>query len=183
MNNKHQDIIKLLKLTNTLETSRQLVDAFTERIPVSKGLIKKINQILLSEENMNELTNEMVKLYDENFTHKEIKDVTKFYASASGKTFLSKFPEMLIKFSELGRTWGIRIFERSQGEINKAITEFVVESMIENVDKKAEASKFVESRLDFIQRYVKEKGWDIDNLTPEQSEEIKKQKEWSEEKR
>ena len=61
------------------------------------------------EATMPELYSKMAKLYMEEFTHDEIKELLKFYATPVGKKMAEKSGDMSQKGMMIGQSWGMKI--------------------------------------------------------------------------
>ena len=180
MKQKYKDIRALLKLTLSSDLSKSLIKSFTQKIPVAPELIGKIHDILLSKENMKELDNGVAVIYDKNFTHKEIKDIIKFYKTKSGKKLLSKIPEITLQSMEVGQAWGLKVYEKGQNEILKAITEYVIGGNPSPIPTEAPddmspdsiRERAIKARAIELKEYVESRGWDISKLEGWQYDDI-----------
>ena len=179
MTKKQKDIKALIDITKPLGTIDRFIELFASKLSLSPDLLKKISNVLMSEENMKELHVEVAKVYDVIFTHKEVKDAIKFYKSSSGKSMVKKMPVVAIQVSDAAQAWGKNMFNKHINDIGHVISEDISRERqeLDDYQKKAE---FLNSRMGFVQKYVADRGWDINNLTPEQVQEIREQKEWKE---
>jgi hypothetical protein len=167
---KEKDIRTLLKLTQSTDLSKKLIESVTAKMPIAKDLLNDIHKILLSDENMKELEDGVAAVYDNNFSQQEIKDILKFYKSKSGKALLSKSSKTTFESAELGKEWGNRMFEKNQENIIKVITEHVMKSEVASPEFTPAA--LLDDRTKKMYKYIESKGWDINNLTVDQTKDI-----------
>jgi len=82
-----------------------VIDQFKSIIPVEKQdeFVKEVNTTFPS------LYVDMAKIYMEEFTHEEIKDLIKFYKTPTGKKMADKAVVLSQKGMMAGQTWGMKL--------------------------------------------------------------------------
>lgn len=95
------------KLVETISKSAftPYIDQFSAMVTADKkeAFIKEIN------ETFPELYTSMAKIYMEEFTHAEIKDLLAFYATPTGKKIADKSGVLSQKGMIAGQSWGMKI--------------------------------------------------------------------------
>ena len=115
-----KDIVKLLKITGSeslglkmgMAISNQFIDNLSRQnpnlSPTAIAAIKsEISRVFV--ENMPKLTSEMVQVYAEHFTQKDIEGLINFYETPLGKKAVHEMPQIMQESFALGRSWGQQI--------------------------------------------------------------------------
>ncbi|RXJ89686.1 hypothetical protein CRV01_07365 [Arcobacter sp. CECT 8983] len=104
---KNNKIKELLKTTNTIDISKQYADQII--VQYKKMFPTVPNEMW--DEFAKEITNKdfealLIKLYDHNYTEKEIDALLTFYSSEEGQSIIKKMPIVLSKSMQIGAMWG-----------------------------------------------------------------------------
>lgn len=105
----------------------QMTDAQIQANPILTPFRESIVAFLRKYMSWKELEPDMVKIYMQEFTEAEVKDMTKFYATATGQKVLKKMPELSAQGAVLG-----------QKKLVAHAAEF--QTILEEAQKKAEAA-------------------------------------------
>lgn len=103
---KEKDIIRLLEVTGTLQIADQMaVGVFQQFVRAMKTADPKVPQgalnvveketVAFMRENMAGMISQIVPVYDQTFSHQEIKEILAFYATETGKKMISTMPGMV----------------------------------------------------------------------------------------
>ncbi|MBN2121326.1 MAG: DUF2059 domain-containing protein [Candidatus Omnitrophica bacterium] len=134
---KKADIKKLLEITNALQISQQIGDFFNaqmtqqikllnpqispERFEIIRQEVDKVvAEAMYEEDGYVGLT---TKLYHKYYTHKDIKEIIKFYQSEVGKKVIKVTPALLQESMVVGQIWGKRLEPRIKERIIKRFKE------------------------------------------------------------
>lgn len=116
---KAKDIEHLLDLTITDAFVESYVNGFTriftEQAATAKGqanmekvtVIETVREVVIGE--FPELKKQFVPVYDEHFTHEEIKRLIAFYNEPVGKKLIKTMPALTQRGMELGKQWGMSL--------------------------------------------------------------------------
>ena len=127
---KSEDIEKLLDLTLTDAFIESYINAFMQifskavsagRTDDQKEQIAKISEAVeeVIIEEFPELKKQMVPLYDEYFTHEEIKELNKFYQRPLGQKVIKTMPALTQAGMELGQQWGASLGPKLEANMKK----------------------------------------------------------------
>lgn len=117
---KAKDIQKLIKLTGMKNMMSPFIDQmFTQVKAYYPDVPDKEWKRLRSKVDLDELTQQIGGVYDEEFTHKEIKEIIKFYETPTGKKTLTKMPIIMQKSQMLGQQWGMKVGQMIDSELRK----------------------------------------------------------------
>lgn len=114
---KRADIERLLAMTQAQTIAQQMsqamvaqltnvVRASNPNIPddVVAALPEAVNAVI--DENMPALMSQMAGVYDEHFTHDDIRGLIEFYSSDVGRRFVAAQPQILQQSMAIGQAWG-----------------------------------------------------------------------------
>lgn len=104
---KNSKIKELLHTTNTMNLTKQYANQII-------GHYKRMFPSVPNEmwdEFLKEITNDdfevlLIKLYDNNYTEKEIDALLTFYSSEEGQSIIKKMPTVLNESMKIGAVWG-----------------------------------------------------------------------------
>ncbi len=104
---KNSKIKELLHTTNTMDLTKQYANQII-------GHYKRMFPSVPNEmwdEFLKEITNDdfevlLIKLYDNNYTEKEIDALLTFYSSEEGQSIIKKMPTVLNESMKIGAVWG-----------------------------------------------------------------------------
>jgi hypothetical protein len=83
-----------LQIQNLLNQQAQQLNASTAERPIVDKYIKELSTTVLPELAWSKLKPDLVKAYSTTFTDGEIADLSAFYASKTGQSYLQKAPEL-----------------------------------------------------------------------------------------
>jgi hypothetical protein len=104
---KTDDILKLIKVTNTAQEIERVIN-----LSLKENIILNADAYIAKwkeKANYNDLSYELVPLYDKYYTHDEIKQLIKFYESPLGKRVLEITPLLSTEAGEIGEEWGKKL--------------------------------------------------------------------------
>lgn len=96
------DAVKYLTLSGQKQTFQMLTKDIINNIPEEK----KLSFQLELDKAIDDLMGKMAEKYKEEFTHKEIKELIKFYESKAGKKLAEKTTILYEKGQKVGEEWG-----------------------------------------------------------------------------
>lgn len=110
---KKEDIRRLLKITGTPELGLRIAERIVKNIKRSHPDVPgkfwaEFEQDMTKEE----FIGIIVPLYDEHFTHEDIKKLIEFYKTDVGQKYVEKLPELSTKSMQAGRRWGQKLGQR-----------------------------------------------------------------------
>jgi uncharacterized protein len=128
-NAKIKDIRTLLKLSNAENIGLQMAHAVSQSVfdaiqksssakvpPRAIEIVKDEMANLLNSE-FSSLMNTMIKIYDDNFSHSEIKDLTTFYRTPTGRKTVALMPSIMQKSLSAGQSWSKKLIPKFQEAI------------------------------------------------------------------
>ena len=182
---KEKNIRKILEMTGISESSKAIFNALLSSMSLPEDAKKEILDFLMTEENMGILIDGYVKIYDETFTAKEIKDIINFYATKTGKKMISSVSIIADKSNKLGQEWGDKMFKSISDKITSKIDKHYTSDLPKIEPKEAkedlkDTDNLIKNRIEFAVNYAKSKGWgsDITKYTTGQILEIRSQDGW-----
>ena len=114
---KQADIKKLLEMTGSLAVGKQMstvvVQQMTQMLRKARpdipervlGVIpEEVNGVI--DENMNTFEQLVVSIYHKHFTHDEVKEMTRFYATPLGQKTIRVMPTLMNESLQAGQQWG-----------------------------------------------------------------------------
>ena len=197
MTSKEKDIRKLLDLLGSVEVGKMMLDEFFDAI-TDLNVRNRLKEASEKEVDFSEIIEREVCMYNDNFTHNEIKQMIEFHASPIGRKIFSLRPLLLKESAENSKLWGqktmrkiLEHMEGSEEQRGKEGQEQENKSFFNDSDRRAVISvdfanqerfqgvnKIMRGRYEFAQQYAVSKGWDVDNLTLDQIKEIRAQDGW-----
>jgi len=117
---KKEDIRKLMKVSGTIEGLKQfrpmMLNSYS-RILKAAYQDKDIPQAfwddffdnIITDEDLDGLIEEIMPIYDRNFTHAEIRELIDAFETPAYRKWVERLPKMMQESSEAGRRWGRRI--------------------------------------------------------------------------
>jgi|GEM_PF-258333 len=124
-NSKKEDIKTLMELTNINELSSQIAKQYLSMhknnydIP---GLWDTLNVIV--NEGIDTLMDSIIIIYDNAYTHKEIKRMISFYKSPTGKKMIEKLPLISELSMRAGENWGKANAEKIEERIRPLVEKY-----------------------------------------------------------
>lgn len=110
---KHADIVRLMQVSGSGELGVQVMDnmlpSFMEVFP---QVPDQVWQELRQEISVGTLVDLIVPVYEQHFTHDEIKELIAFYESPIGRKLVQRLPLILQESMEIGGRWGEELAER-----------------------------------------------------------------------
>lgn len=116
--NKIENIKNLLELSGYSNTSKELLYSIVNSI---KHLIPNYNESKIENvisKVLIEFNNEVVQLYDKNFTNDDIIGIINFYQSDIGKIYLNKMGTISLEIMRIGNKYGEIIFNELNDKNN-----------------------------------------------------------------
>ncbi len=127
---KRQDIEKFLDITMTDAYIKALtgvmVQAMSQGASVSRTaneeekiaiIMESVSEVIIREFPI--LLEQFIPLYDETFTHEEIKQLNEFYETPVGKKTIQVMPELTQKGGALGMKWGESLTPKIKRDLRK----------------------------------------------------------------
>lgn len=131
---KRADIERLLAMTQAQtigqQMSQAMVGQFTNAVRASNPNIpddvlavlpEAVNSVI--EENMPELMSRMAGLYDEHFTHDDIRGLIEFYSSEVGRRFIEAQPAITQQSMAIGQAWGQSLGPEIQQRVQERLAQ------------------------------------------------------------
>jgi len=110
---KKEDIRRLLKITGTPELGLRIAERIVKNIKRSHPDVPdKFWAEFEQEMTKEEFIGIIVPLYDEHFTHDDIKKLIEFYKTDVGQKYVDKLPDLSTKSMQAGRRWGQKLGQR-----------------------------------------------------------------------
>ncbi len=110
---KQKDIRKLLKMTGSGELGAQVMAQMLGNMKQSMPNVpEKFWSDFMKDVRTEELVDLIVPIYDRNLTHDDIKELIRFYDSATGKKFVAVLPKITQESMGVGEKWGRDLAER-----------------------------------------------------------------------
>jgi hypothetical protein len=110
---KKEDIRRLLKITGTPELGLRIAERIVKNIKRSHPDVPNKFWAEFEEEmTKEEFIGIIVPLYDEHFTHDDIRKLIEFYKTDVGQKYVEKLPELSTKSMQAGRRWGQKLGQR-----------------------------------------------------------------------
>jgi hypothetical protein len=132
---KAQDIKQLMQITGSGNLARQYAAAISQQMfaglkaarpDIPERALTVMNTTLLAffSEKMNApggLMDQIVPIYDKNFSQQEIRDVIAFYNTPTGKKVIQVLPVVLRQSIEAGQKWGQTMGPEIQARVVAAL--------------------------------------------------------------
>lgn len=114
---KRTDIAKLLEMTGSLAVGKQMSTAVVQQMTqmlrkarpdIPERVIGVIPEEVdaVIDENIDAFEQLAVSIYHKHFTHDEIKEVTRFYATPLGQKTIRVMPTVMSESLQAGQQWG-----------------------------------------------------------------------------
>ena len=119
---KYKDLKRLMILVGAENTGMQMLSQIIIYYKNSMPNVpEKIWQNYIDKANskMDELEEMIIIIYNKYFTHKEIKDLIKFWESPIGRKLFSVQPKILSDSMQAGQIWGEKINEELEKELKE----------------------------------------------------------------
>lgn len=101
------DIVKYLNISGQRKTFEFITKDLANTLPESRQIEFKEDL----KQSIDVLINNIAENYKQEFTHKEIKDLIKFYESKTGKKLVTKWEILNVKGEQIGHEWGTYIHQ------------------------------------------------------------------------
>jgi uncharacterized protein len=102
-------IRELLQVTGTMDLIKQMMGQLA--VSMKNGRTEaeqKMIDRLIAKMDPNELSNEMIAIYDRNLSLEDLEAVVAFYKTPAGKNLIQKIPLITSESMQLGQAWGQR---------------------------------------------------------------------------
>ncbi len=117
------ELFEVARLTQVGKNiSTQLIQLQKKRMP---DIPNQFWSDFLKEVNIKALNEKIVQIYIKNLTVKEMKEITAFYKTETGQTFLNKLPLLTQETMQAGRQWGMSL----RMQITKRLQEVDLKAM------------------------------------------------------
>jgi len=180
-----KNVEKLIKVMNVEETYRGvLVYVINKSFSNAHSVADKVIKILLTPSNLDLISDLTKKSYMEHYSPKEISCMLKFYGSKTGQTIITKSVALTTKLSESMRKLTDSMLQSSKDEIMDIVDQQIkqdnktLNEPIDNNIINEEVDSVIVTRYNFANKYIKDKGWDSNQLTNDQILEIRSQDGW-----
>lgn len=180
-----KNVDKLIEASNIEATYKGVLSSFIKKSFVGQDpeTTRKIIDMFLSPKNMKQISQIIKKVYMANYSPSEIVAMLKFYGSTDGKSVMEKAPRLANEIASQLKLWTEDIASEVMGKIDEIINQKIVVVSEEKIreDDKAfiiDPEEITVARYKFSNNYIREKGWDSHNLTPDQVMEIRGQDGW-----
>ena len=127
---KEKDAKKLVGLVLSDEAIKSLLTNITQakfsNIPYSgeaMDVVSKILELVFSEDSLNTFRERMVSIYLKYYNGKDISNMLKFYASATGRKVAKSLPMASVDIANAGQEWTSEVFNNSAAKIETIIDE------------------------------------------------------------
>jgi hypothetical protein len=129
---KHQDTEKLMELVGTRLILRQLFDQDIDaqiaamrraRPDVPGDFWDEFTTEFKRQASPDELMKVILPIYDQHFTHQEIRQLIAFYESPLGRKISTTLPEIQRESQEAGRVWGEQLGDRMNAKLKQRLAE------------------------------------------------------------
>lgn len=118
---KTEKIKTLLETTNSAQMGIQVATQFIESFKTAYPTVpQKFWDDYLKEIKPEEIQNMIIPIYAKHLTEKEIEDITAFYKTPSGKSFLEKMPVIFMESQSVGQEWGQKLAEKVYQQIESS---------------------------------------------------------------
>ncbi len=118
-----KDLLTFMEISGSTATYDLMYDQLTAQLKMMKPGVPDSLWVSLKTEVYNqevkELTKQLVPLYKKHFTHADVKELISFYNSPTGKKLAAKTPLISQEAMQLGQTWGMGLM----GKLNGWLTE------------------------------------------------------------
>jgi hypothetical protein len=133
---KRADILRLLQVTGSAQIGLQFADAMISEmnrdlqaanpdLPPRAFDIVKEEVTKLMQQRVSSLLDVLVPIYQENFTHEEIKGLVQFYTTPLGKKVIQKMPAVMQQGMAAGEAWGQSMMEVLEQRLEKRLKEVI----------------------------------------------------------
>lgn len=117
---KLNDIRKLMVVTGAgdmgKQVMKQMVDSFKKSAP---GMPNEFFDRLVESVDTDELVNLTIPIYDKYLSHEDIKGMTQFYESPTGKNVIKALPKIAQESMQAGQKWGMELSRKLMAEIER----------------------------------------------------------------
>jgi hypothetical protein len=129
---KHQDTKKLMELVGTTRLLQDVIDQTIEqqiamlrraRPEVPQKFWNEFTAEAREEASPQELIRLIAPIYDQHFTHEEIRQMIAFYETPVGKKISATLPEIQQESLEVGQQWGERLGQRLSNRVNQRLNQ------------------------------------------------------------
>lgn len=111
-----KDLEKLLHINGSAETYNMVYKQLTTQLKQTKPGVPDSAWSNLKTEvfdnEVKELTKQMVPLYKKHFTHDDVKELISFYESPIGKKLTTKTPLLTQESMQISQTWGMNLMSK-----------------------------------------------------------------------
>lgn len=117
---KKEDIRKLMKVSGTIEGLKQfrpmMLNSYSQILKaayqdkdIPEAFWDDFFENIITDEDLDGLIEEIMPIYDKNFTHAEIRELIDAFETPAYRKWVKRLPAMMQESSEAGRRWGRRI--------------------------------------------------------------------------
>jgi hypothetical protein len=111
-----KDLEKFLQISGSTSTYNMIYDQMKTQLKMMKPGVPDSLWVNLKTEvfdnEVKELTKQLVPLYKKHFTHKDVKEMISFYESQVGKKLATKTPVLTGEAMQIGQTWGVNLMAK-----------------------------------------------------------------------
>jgi len=113
---KRNNIIKMMDLNGNLKSNESIIIQIIELIYSKYGEEQNFRKITIEEIRsiIDAIIEDVVPIYDNNFSNEEILDIINFYESEVGKMYLKKMPVVSLESMKVGEKFGEKIYNMLQ---------------------------------------------------------------------
>ena len=86
-------------------------------------LMKEVGKELSAEANMDKLVDQIARIYAEEFTAEEMRQILAFYDTPVGRKLIGKMPSIVMRSQQAGRVWGQEVARKAIQRIRKKAKE------------------------------------------------------------
>jgi hypothetical protein len=117
---KRKDIIRLIEVTGANMMAFQIVEQIKAMYHEKGSSIPdSFWENALADEDIVRLVSMLVPVYDRHFTHKEIKELIKFYSSPIGEKMLKATPQVIRDSIQVGNRWGMEMHKKIKVQLEE----------------------------------------------------------------
>lgn len=111
-----EDLAKLMSVNGSIQTYDLLFDQLLIQLKPQKTVVSDSIWMNLKAEvfdkEVQELTNKLVPLYKEYFTHEDVKDLISFYESPLGRKLTTQTPKISKESMQMAQSWSMELMSK-----------------------------------------------------------------------
>lgn len=93
----------------------QVIENFKAQVPENQH--KKLAEVAKKELSTDDLSASLAKVYDQNLSEQELKDIIAFYKTPTGQKYIAVQPKLIGESTQQIQMWGMKYSERVQNKM------------------------------------------------------------------